>query len=123
MAIQTHAKLLVLDFSEVDELNPGTKPWLSARKDVCCALEDYGCFVAEFGSRVPLDLHNTMFDAVQELFDFFKEILREVNSAGSLYRYSVHERHEGIEIRKATSPEVFRKFANSFWPHGNDRFW
>ncbi|KAB1214325.1 putative 2-oxoglutarate-dependent dioxygenase AOP1 [Morella rubra] len=77
MAIQTQAKIPVLDFSNVDEPKPDTRSWLSARKDVCRALEEYGCFVAEFGSRVPLDLHNTMFGLVRELFDFPKETKRE----------------------------------------------
>ncbi|KAB1214332.1 putative 2-oxoglutarate-dependent dioxygenase AOP1.2 [Morella rubra] len=119
MAIQTQAKIPVLDFSNVDEMKPNTMSWLSARKDVCLALEEYGCFVAEFGSRVPLDLHNTMFGAVRELFDFPKETKWEsVNSPESLHRYFSNDCHERIVIQKATALglEVTRKFANVFWP-------
>ena len=44
MAIQTQAKMIpVLDFSNL-ELKPGTSSWLSARKDVRRALEEYSCF-------------------------------------------------------------------------------
>lgn len=59
MAIQTQAKIPVLDFSNL-EMKPGTSSWLSARKDVCRALEEYSCFVAELGNKIPLELHNTI---------------------------------------------------------------
>lgn len=54
MAIQTQAKIPVLDFSNL-EMKPGTSSWLSARKDVC-----ESCFVAELGNKIPLELHITI---------------------------------------------------------------
>ena len=69
MAIQTQANIPVVDFSNED-LKPGSSSWSSMRRDVCRALEEYGCFVAELGNKVPLEIHDTIFGAVRELFDF-----------------------------------------------------
>ncbi|BFG18195.1 hypothetical protein CerSpe_044690 [Prunus speciosa] len=64
------ARIPVVDFSKVDCLKPGTSSWLSARKDVCRALEELGCFMAVLPSKVPPELHKTIFNAFDELFNF-----------------------------------------------------
>ncbi|KAK7860168.1 putative 2-oxoglutarate-dependent dioxygenase aop1.2 [Quercus suber] len=72
MAIQTQGFLQDSNL----ELKPGTSSWLSARKDVCRALEEY----TELGNKIPLELHNTMFSSVGELFEFPMETKRKVTS-------------------------------------------
>ncbi|XP_016651031.1 PREDICTED: LOW QUALITY PROTEIN: 2-oxoglutarate-dependent dioxygenase AOP3-like [Prunus mume] len=86
------ARIPVVDFSKADSLKPGTSSWLSARKDVCRALEDLGCFMATIlPSKVPPGLHKTIFDAFDEHFwptendqfcesvDLYAEVMAEID--------------------------------------------
>ncbi|KAK9997557.1 hypothetical protein SO802_022243 [Lithocarpus litseifolius] len=119
MAMQTQAKMIpVLDFSNL-ELNPGTSSWLSARKDVCRALEEYSCFVAELGNKIPLELHNTMFSSVGELFEFPMETKRKVTSERPFHGYISTAPFQRMLIDNATSTDVTQNFTNIFWPNGN----
>ncbi|KAB1214322.1 putative 2-oxoglutarate-dependent dioxygenase AOP1.2 [Morella rubra] len=124
MAIQTHAKLPVLDFSNEEYLKPGSSSWLSARKEVCRVLEDYGYFVAELGNKVPLELHNTMFGGVREMFDFPTETKVKVTSdqIKPFHGYHPIAQYERMLIDHATCPEKIQKLTNIFWPNGNDHF-
>lgn len=120
MAIQTQAKIIpVLDFSNL-ELKPRTSSWLSSRKDVCRALEEYSCFVAELGNKIPLELHNTMFSSVGELFEFPMETKRKVTSERPFHGYFSTAPFERMLIDNATSTEEAHKLTNIFWPNGND---
>ncbi|KAB1214333.1 putative 2-oxoglutarate-dependent dioxygenase AOP1.2 [Morella rubra] len=107
MPIHSQAKIPVLDFSNED-LKPGTSPWLSARKDVCRALEEYGCFVAELGNRLPLELHNSMFGSVRELFDFPTETKKKVTSERALHGNFPNALYERVMITNATARNKFR---------------
>ncbi|KAB1214321.1 putative 2-oxoglutarate-dependent dioxygenase AOP1.2 [Morella rubra] len=116
MATQTHAKLPVLDFS-IEELKPGSSSWLSARNEVCRVLEDYGYFVAELGNKVPLELHNTMFGGVRELFNFPTETKMKVTSdqIKPCHGYTPTAQYERMLIDNATSTEKIQKeSANSY---------
>uniref|UniRef100_A0A2N9IE73 Isopenicillin N synthase-like Fe(2+) 2OG dioxygenase domain-containing protein n=1 Tax=Fagus sylvatica TaxID=28930 RepID=A0A2N9IE73_FAGSY len=119
MVIQT--KIPVLDFSSED-LKPGTGSWFSMCKEVSHALEEYGCFVVELGHKVSLQLHNNIFDAVGELFDFPIETKQKITYEKPVHGYVSSGLHERMVIDKATMPEETQKLTNIFWPNGNDRF-
>ncbi|XP_050258796.1 probable 2-oxoglutarate-dependent dioxygenase AOP1 [Quercus robur] len=99
MAIQTQAKIPVLDFSSED-LKHGTGSWFSMRKQVCHALKEYGCFVVELGHKVSLQLHNKIFDAVGELFDFPTETKKKITYEKSLHGYASSALHERLVIEE-----------------------
>jgi hypothetical protein len=116
MPIQsTQAKIPVLDFYL--DLKPDTSSWLY----VCRALEEYGCFVAEIGNKVPIELHNTI-SAVGGLFDFPIETKMKVTYERPFHGYSSNTRCERLVIDNATSDEVTQNLTNIFWPNGNDHF-
>ncbi|CAN6584517.1 unnamed protein product [Malus baccata var. baccata] len=71
---QTAAKIPVVDFSQEDCWKSGTSSWLSVRRDVCNALEEFGCFLAVLPNKVSRELNDTMFGTFNELFDFPDEI-------------------------------------------------
>ena len=99
MAIQTRAKIPVLDFSSED-LKPGTGSWFSMRKQVCHALKEYGCFVVELGHKVSLQLYNKIFDAVGELFDFPTETKKKVTYEKPFHVYASSALHERLVIEE-----------------------
>ncbi|KAK7860113.1 putative 2-oxoglutarate-dependent dioxygenase aop1 [Quercus suber] len=82
------------------------------RKQVCHALKEYGCFVVELSHKVSLQLHNKIFDAVGELFDFPTETKKKKKIIIIIIAYekpfhgyassALHERlvieEEGFEI-------------------------
>nr|POE73834.1 putative 2-oxoglutarate-dependent dioxygenase aop1.2 [Quercus suber] len=121
MAIQAQAKIPVVDFSNED-LKPGSSSWSSMRRDVCRALEEYGCFVAELGNKVPLKLHNTTFGAIRELFDFPTETKRKLPSERPGHGYFSKAFYERLAIDNGNSPEETQKLTNIFWPNGNVHF-
>ena len=122
MPIQsTQAKIPVLDFSHLD-LKPGTSSWLSARKTVCRALEESGCFVLELGNKIPLDFHSTIFSAVGELFDFPIETKMKVTYERPFHGYSSTSNFERMMIDNATFTDETQNLTNIFWPNGNDSF-
>ncbi|KAK7818428.1 putative 2-oxoglutarate-dependent dioxygenase aop1 [Quercus suber] len=112
MAIQTQAKIPVVDFSNED-LKPGSSSWSSMYRDVCRALEEYGCFVAELGSKFPLEIHDTIFGAVRELNQ------KEINLRNGYFPQALFER---MAIDNGNSPEDTQKLTNIFWPNGNVHF-
>ena len=99
MAIQTRAKIPVLDFSSED-LKPGTGSWFSMRKQVCHALKEYGCFVVELGHKVSLQLYNKIFDAVGELFDFPTETKKKITYEKPFHGYASSALHERLVIEE-----------------------
>ncbi|GMY32838.1 2-oxoglutarate-dependent dioxygenase AOP3-like [Fagus crenata] len=121
MPIQsTQAKNIpVLDFSNL-YLKPDTSSWLSASKNVCRALEEYGCFVAELGNKVPIELHYTILSAVGGLFDFPIETKMKVTYERPFPGYSSTTHCERLVIDN--SDEVTQNLTNIFWPNGNDHF-
>ncbi|KAI3996194.1 hypothetical protein MKX01_022688 [Papaver californicum] len=125
-------KLPVIDFSRDDKLNPGTDYWLSIRTKVCHALQEYGCFEAVYGNKVSLELHNEMFQAIEELFDLPLGQLQQCENQDSKYftqtllRYvaeaSVRPLLEGMGIDDAPILEQVSSFTNLMWPEGNRSF-
>lgn len=125
MGSELQPKLPVLDFSS-ENLKPGTSPWLSKSKEVRQALEDYGCFVVLY-DKVPSDLRNDVFGALEELFDLPTEIKLKNKYEKPLNGYVGQipklPLHESMGIDDATSLEGTQTFTNLMWPSGNDRFW
>ncbi|XP_035547421.1 probable 2-oxoglutarate-dependent dioxygenase AOP1 [Juglans regia] len=82
----------------------------------------YGCFVAELGNKFPLELHNTMFAAAEELFDFPTETKMKLTSEQVFHGYVANPPvRESMMLNNATSsPEETQKLRNVFWPNGND---
>ncbi|CAB4279272.1 unnamed protein product [Prunus armeniaca] len=116
---QTVAGIPVVDFSNADCLKPGTSSWLSARKDVCRALEELGCFMAILPSKVPPELQKTFFDAFDELFNFPVDTPEKPFRAGYITSSS---RQKGLGIVNGTNPKETQEFTHHFWPDGNDQF-
>uniref|UniRef100_A0A2N9I584 Fe2OG dioxygenase domain-containing protein n=1 Tax=Fagus sylvatica TaxID=28930 RepID=A0A2N9I584_FAGSY len=124
MGSELQPKLPVLDFSN-ENLKPGTSSWLSKSKEVRQALEDYGCFVVLY-DKVPSDLRNDVFGALEELFDLPTEIKLKNKYEKPLNGYVGQipklPLHESMGIENATSLEGTQTFTNLMWPSGNDRF-
>ncbi|KAK2651217.1 hypothetical protein Ddye_018706 [Dipteronia dyeriana] len=120
MGSQTEPKIPVVDFTK-DELKSGTKAWLSTSKQVCSALEEYGCFIIE-SNDVSLDLHNKIFDSAKELYDLPTEVKIMNNTE---YPYGGHvggANYESLNIDDVGSLESTQKFTSLMWPDGNARF-
>ncbi|KAF3450812.1 hypothetical protein FNV43_RR06901 [Rhamnella rubrinervis] len=127
MGAQTPPKLPVIDFSKED-LKPGTSSWFSISNDVRHALEQYGCFVAQF-DKVSLQLHNSMFSELKELFDLPTETKVKNISDKPYFGYAGHSTtpyvaplHESMGIENSTTLEAVQGFTNLMWPAGNDHF-
>ncbi|PQM38365.1 putative 2-oxoglutarate-dependent dioxygenase AOP1 [Prunus yedoensis var. nudiflora] len=108
----------VVDFSKVDCLKPGTSSWLSARKDVCRALEELGCFMAILPSKVPPELHKTIFNAFDELFNFPVDTPDNPLRAGYVTSRSGQKT---FGIINGTNPQENQEFTHLFWPNGITR--
>lgn len=122
MGRQALSKIPVIDFSSED-LKPGSSSWLSTRKAVCHALGEQGCFVAEVGNKISLELHDKIFGTIGELFELPTET-KVQNTHDKPYRgyISVGSAHESMGIDNATCLEESQKFTNLMWPNGNDHF-
>uniref|UniRef100_A0A2N9I9X9 Fe2OG dioxygenase domain-containing protein n=1 Tax=Fagus sylvatica TaxID=28930 RepID=A0A2N9I9X9_FAGSY len=124
MGAQTPHKIPVVDFS-IENMKPGTSTWYSARKDVQRAFEECGCFVAVY-DKVPLQLHNTMFAKVEELFNLPKDTKMKNTSDKPYYGYygqiSFLPLYECLGIDNPLNLEGVQNFTNLMWPAGNELF-
>ncbi|CAI9753675.1 unnamed protein product [Fraxinus pennsylvanica] len=124
MGSVTQPTLPIIDFTKND-LQPGSRSWLSLSKDVVRALEDYGCFIVIF-SEVSSELHQAIFRAAEELFDLPTEIkvlnTSDTPSHGYVGQEPVIPLYEGLGIENATTSEGVQRFTNLLWPSGNERF-
>ncbi|KAF5935868.1 hypothetical protein HYC85_026997 [Camellia sinensis] len=85
MGSLTQHKLPIIDFTK-ENLKPGTSSWHKASKQVLSALEEYGCFVAVY-DEVSLDLHDKVFNKLEELFDLPTATKMQNKSSKPLYGY------------------------------------
>ncbi|KAB1218619.1 putative 2-oxoglutarate-dependent dioxygenase AOP1.2 [Morella rubra] len=124
MGTELQPKLPVLDFSS-ENLKPGTSSWLSTRKEVQRALEDYGCFVLVY-DRVPSELRKEVFGALEQLFDLPTETKMKNKYEKPLNGYVGQipklPLHESMGIDNATTVEGTQSFTNLMWPNGNNGF-
>ncbi|KAM1582868.1 hypothetical protein ACFX10_030547 [Malus domestica] len=96
------AKIPVVDFSKEDCLKPGTSCWISARNDVCHALQELGCFTAILPNKVPKEIANTFFSTFGDLFDPSNDIPEKpFYAAHSSYG------HQSYGILNGTDPQNF----------------
>lgn len=118
-------KIPVVEFSH-GTLVPGTKSWLQASKVIAEALEDHGCFIAEYKDVSP-ELHDTIFGVSEELFDLPHETkIRNTNlkpSHGYIAKVPGTPLVEALNIDRAETLEECRNFTQLMWPAGNDCFW
>ncbi|KAB2606973.1 2-oxoglutarate-dependent dioxygenase AOP3-like [Pyrus ussuriensis x Pyrus communis] len=124
MGSLTLPKLPTINFS-VDALKPGSRSWLSTSKQVRYALEEYGCFVAQY-DQVSAQLLNNIFGQAKDLFEVPLEN-KVKNVSDEPYRGYIGPNHlmplyEGIAIDNVTSPQETQKFKNLMWPDGKSNF-
>lgn len=122
---ETQAKVPVVDLSSED-LKPGTEAWLLACKQVKYALEEYGCFEVVY-HKVPLELHNSIFAVVEDLFDLPLETKMQKISDKPCHSYigqrSYIPLYESLAVDNPTTLEGAQDFTRIMWPAGNDPFW
>ncbi|OUZ99650.1 Oxoglutarate/iron-dependent dioxygenase [Macleaya cordata] len=124
MGSETPIKIPIVNLSCKD-LNSGTDNWFSVRTQVFRALEEFGCFEATY-DEVPLELHNEMFNEIQELFDLPFET--KIQNKGEKYydgyfgQNTVMPTREGLGINDAPVLERVQSFTKLMWPEGNDNF-
>ncbi|KAJ0006748.1 hypothetical protein Pint_30003 [Pistacia integerrima] len=125
MASKTLPKLPVIDLSLREDLRPGTRTWESMCKEVCNALEEYGCFVI-ICNQVSLNLHSEIYSAVQDLFNLPSEIKQQKPAHRGDWpigrSYSYGPKHERIDTENLTTLEGAQSFTKLMWPSGNDQF-
>uniref|UniRef100_A0A7N0RHN7 Fe2OG dioxygenase domain-containing protein n=1 Tax=Kalanchoe fedtschenkoi TaxID=63787 RepID=A0A7N0RHN7_KALFE len=99
--------------------------WLSTSDAVRLALEEYGCFIAEY-DEVPEALQTLTFDALESLFALPLETKRQNSYSKPLHGYvgqfAVIPLHEGMGIQDGTTLEGIQHFASLMWPQGNQVF-
>ncbi|XP_050384738.1 probable 2-oxoglutarate-dependent dioxygenase AOP1 [Argentina anserina] len=125
MGSQTQpAKVPIVDLSK-ENLKPGTDAWLSASKEIKYALEEYGCFEAIY-SKVPLELHNSTFSVLEELFNLPLETKMQKTSDRPYHsyfgQYSFLPLYESLGVDNPTTSEEVQRFTSIMWPEGNDKF-
>ncbi|XAR50596.1 hypothetical protein NMG60_11004957 [Bertholletia excelsa] len=117
-------RLPILDFSDVN-LKLGTNSWDKARCAVVSALEEYGCFVAVYYG-VPLELHDAVFNALEELFQLPTSSKVQNKSTKPLYGYvgqiPVVPLYESLGIDDADTTQGIQNFTKAMWPNGNEKF-
>ncbi|KAG6575570.1 putative 2-oxoglutarate-dependent dioxygenase AOP1.2, partial [Cucurbita argyrosperma subsp. sororia] len=126
MGSETQARVPVIDLSKLEKLEAGSDAWGSTCKAMRVGLEEFGCFCVVF-EEVSLELHNSFFGAVDELFQLPIET-RIKNTSEKAYhgyfgRYSFLPLYESMAIDNPTQLDAAQSFANLMWPNqGNDRF-
>lgn len=117
-------QLPVIDLAK-KTLDPSSTCWISKRVQVVKALEEYGCFIANY-DKVSLELHQAIFGASEDLFDLPTEtkVLNKSDSPSHGYIGQVPKIPllEALGIENATTPEGVQNFTRVLWPNGNDNF-
>ncbi|XP_038878200.1 2-oxoglutarate-dependent dioxygenase AOP3-like [Benincasa hispida] len=131
MGIQSSAKseVPVIKFSiENDEdLHPQSTKWLETCSQVRAALEEYGCFLAEYESASS-KLYDEIFKGLKELFDLPLETKMKNVSDKPYHGFLDHTApfvlplHQSLGIENATSFQAVESFLKLLWPSGNHHF-
>lgn len=121
----TPLRLPIIDFSN-QTLKPGTPAWDKVRSQVREALEEFGCFEAQF-DKIPLDIRTEIFDALQDLFDLpLQTKLRHVSKMpfhGYVGQYPAAPLYECMSIDDSNIHEKVESLTHTLWPQGNPKFW
>ncbi|XP_047324742.1 probable 2-oxoglutarate-dependent dioxygenase AOP1 [Impatiens glandulifera] len=125
MGSLTKLEIPYIDFSKDGALVPGTDSWALIRDQTVRALEEFGCFVANY-SRVSSDLHNDIFQASKQLFDLPRETRMKNTSTTPSHGYvgqvPLIPLYEGLGIEDSTLLEAAQDFTRLMWPDGNQFF-
>ena len=125
MASETACQVPVVDFTD-EKLKPGTQTWASACQVIRGALEDHGCFYA-LCDKVPMELYNSVFALMEELFDLPLETKMQKTSEkpfhGYYGQYESVPLYESLGIDDPLTMEAVQKFTKFMWPEGYDHFW
>lgn len=125
MGSETTLTLPIIDFSS-KTMKPATPEWDTVRTQVRKALEEFGCFEAQF-DKIPLDIRREIFDALKELFDLpLQTKLRNVSRKpfhGYVGQYPAVPLYESMGFDDANILEKVESSTNIFWPQGNKKFW
>lgn len=126
MGSQTPSQLPVVDLTDIENLKPGTEPYLSACNVVRAALEDHGCFMARY-DKVGSELRASVVSAMEELFGLPLETKKQETSKklfhGYYGQFPFLPLYESFGIEDPLTIHGCQKFTHIMWPQGNDRFW
>ena len=124
MATETAVRVPIIDFS-VQPLKPGTPEWNRVRSQVGQALEEFGCFEAQF-QKIPVDIRKALFDVLPELFDLplqsKQQNISKIPYQGYLGQHPALPLYESMGIDEAHIPEKVESFTTKLWPKGNPAF-
>ncbi|KAM6602192.1 hypothetical protein CsatA_021801 [Cannabis sativa] len=127
MGTETSLRLPIINFSvEHVELKPGTPEWNTVRSQVRKAVEEFGCFEAQF-DKIPTNIRKALFDAVQQLFDLPLQTKQRNVSKMSFHGYvgqlPALPLYESMGIDDANIPQNVQNFTSVLWPNnGNPTF-
>ena len=124
MSSETSLKLPVIDFTKPD-LNPGSIEWDLVKGQVQQALQEHGCFEALF-HKIPLELRQAIFGAIEELFDLPLQIktsnFSEVPFHGYIGRNPQIPLFESMGIGDPHIMKKVESLTTTCWPQGNTSF-
>ncbi|KAM0017408.1 putative non-hem dioxygenase domain, isopenicillin N synthase [Helianthus debilis subsp. tardiflorus] len=122
MGSDAYIQLPVIDFSVLDSQNPDLCVYDSIKTQVLEALQEYGCFHASIAGVSP-DLQNSVYSAVENLFNLPTETKSKNTSTKMFYGYIGNSPqlplYESMGIDDPYIPEQVQKFTNLMWPQGN----
>ena len=125
MVSQAFSKLPTVKFGP-ENSTPGSGSWAPTCESVRHALEEYGCFVAEYDG-ICSELDRAVFRALEELFDLPIE-RKALNTSGKPYFGYVGQipeipLYESMGMDEANTLEGSQSFTSLMWPNGNQHFW
>ncbi|XP_057495334.1 probable 2-oxoglutarate-dependent dioxygenase AOP1 [Actinidia eriantha] len=124
MVSPAFSKLPTIKFDPENSI-PGSGSWAPTCESVRRALEEYGCFVAEYNG-VCSELGGAVFRALEELFDLPIE-RKALNTSGKPYFGYVGQipevpLYESMGMDEANTLEGSQSFTRLMWPNGNQHF-
>ncbi|KAE8680791.1 gibberellin 3-beta-dioxygenase 1-like [Hibiscus syriacus] len=103
----------------------GPNEWDSVKRQVQQALQYFGCFEALF-DKIPLEIRETIFGALEELFDLPLEIktlnVSKIPYHGYVGQHPKIPLYESIGFDDADVAENVEDQTRTFWPQGNTSF-
>lgn len=122
---QNMHKLPIIDFTNKKNLKPGSTSWLATAIEATRALEEYGCFIAEFDKVTP-ELNDAVFHGLEDLFNIPIETKVLNKSTKPLYGYVGQipfiPLYESMGFDYSNTLDGVRSFTEVMWPNGNEAF-